>query len=110
MQSNFTDGFIKDIVETCEADPFYKGKTTYLITTDHGRGRGDRFVSHGADIRGAEQTWLMALGKGIPAAGETFNNGPFYTKQIAATIAELLGVDFTPDNGIKCEPFDPTYY
>lgn len=107
---HFTDGFIKDIVETCEADPFYKGKTTYLISTDHGRGRGDRFVSHGADIRGAEQTWLMALGRGIPAAGETSNNGPFYTKQVAATIADLLGVDFTPGNGVKCEPFDPTYY
>ena len=32
-----TDSFIKDIIETCEADPFYRGKTTYLLTTDHGR-------------------------------------------------------------------------
>ena len=107
---HFTDGFIKDIVETCEADPFYKGKTTYLISTDHGRGKGEKFKNHGADTRGAEQTWLMALGKGIPALGETSQNGPFYTKQIAATIADLLGIDFTPGNGVKCDPFDPSYY
>ncbi len=105
-----TDGFIRDIVETCEADPFYKGKTTYLISTDHGRGNGEKFKSHGADVRGANHTWLMALGRNIPAAGETENNGPFYTKQIAATIADLLGLDFTPGNGVKSEPFDPSYY
>ena len=105
-----TDAFIQDIVETCESDPFYKGKTTYLISTDHGRGRGEKFTNHGADVRGANHTWLMALGRNIPAAGETTNNGPFYTKQIAATIADLLGVDFTPGNGVKSEPFDPTYY
>ena len=106
----YTDSFIRDIIETCESDPFYKGKTTYLLTTDHGRGRGEKFVSHGADVRGANETWVMALGRGIPALGETSQNGPFYTKQMAATIADLLGVDFTPGNGVKCEPFDPTYY
>ncbi len=106
----YTDSFIRDIIETCENDPFYKGKTTYLLTTDHGRGRGEKFVSHGADVRGANETWVMALGRGIPALGETSQNGPFYTKQMAATIADLLGVDFTPGNGVKCEPFDPTYY
>ena len=107
---NVTDACIRDIVETCEADPFYKGKTTYLISTDHGRGRGDRFTAHGADIRGANHTWLMALGRGIPAKGETTDNGVFYTKQIAATVADLLGIDFTPGNGVKCDPFDPGYH
>ena len=106
---NTTDACIKDIIEACEADPFYKGKTTYLLTTDHGRGRGERFTGHGADLRGANETWLMALGKGIPALGETSDNGVYYSKQLAATIADILGLDFTPDNGVKCDPFDPEY-
>ena len=105
-----TDGFIRDIVQTCEADPFYRGKTTYLLTTDHGRGKLDRFKNHGGDIRGANHTWLMALGRGIPALGETKDNGPFYTKQLAATIADCLGIDFTPGDGVKCDPFDPSYH
>ena len=37
------------------------------------------------------------------------DNGIFYTRQLAATVADILGVDFTPGNGEKCAPFDPTY-
>ena len=51
----------------------------------------------------------MAFGKGVERLGETENNGPFYNKQFAATIAKVLGIDFTPDNGEKLEPIDPTF-
>ncbi len=105
----WTDGFIRDIVEFCEADPFYKGKTTYILTCDHGRGRGPAFRHHGESTRGSDETWFIAFGKGVPALGETTDNGVFYTKQFAATIAGILGIDFTPSNGEKSEPFDPTY-
>lgn len=108
--AHWTDRFIRYIVETCEADPFYKGKTTYILTCDHGRGRGAGFTSHGASVRGSEQTWFIAFGAGVPVLGETHDNGTFYTKQFAATIADILGVDFTPGNGEKCAPIDPTYY
>lgn len=104
---HWTDLYIRRIVEYCESDPFYKGKTTYLLTCDHGRGHGPAFRSHGESVRGSEQTWFAAFGKGIPVLGETSDNGVFYTKQFAATIADILGVDFTPGNGVKCEPFDP---
>ncbi len=107
---HWTDLYIRRIVEFCEADPFYKGKTTYILTCDHGRGYGAAFRSHSASVRGANQTWFIAFGKSVPALGETTNNGVFYTKQFAATIADILGVDFTPGNGEKCAPFDPTYY
>lgn len=104
---HWTDLYIRRIVEFCESDPFYKGKTTYLLTCDHGRGRGEGFRSHGESVRGSNETWFMAFGKGIPVLGETSDNGVFYTKQLAATIADILGVDFTPGNGEKCQPFDP---
>ena len=106
--AHWTDGYIRTIVETCEADPFYKGKTTYLLLCDHGRGNGTRFTSHGGGVRGSGNTWFMAFGKGVPVLGETTDNGVFYNKQLAATIADILGVDFTPDNGEKCDPIDPT--
>ena len=103
-----TDGFIKSIVEFCESDPFYKGKTTYMVLCDHGRGRGAKWEGHGADLRGSNETWFIMFGAGVPVLGETSDNGVFYNKQLAATIADVLGVDFTPDNGVKCEPFDPS--
>ena len=106
---NGTDKFIKRIVETCEADPFYKGKTTYMLTCDHGRGYAKAFTSHGARTKGSQNTWFMVFGKGIEPLGETSSNGPFYNQQVAATVANVLGIDFTPDNGVKQQPIDPHY-
>jgi hypothetical protein len=103
------DEYIKGIVETCEADPFYKGRTAYIVTTDHGRGFRRAFISHGVGIRGSENTWLMAFGRGMECLGETSNNGPYYSQQVAATIAKVMGVDFTPDNGVKQQPRDPHF-
>ncbi len=108
--AHWTDLYIRRIVEYCESDPFYKGKTTYILTCDHGRGSGAAFRNHGESMRGSNETWFMAFGAGIPAKGETTDNGPFYTRQFAATIADILGIDFTPDNGEKSVAFDPSFY
>ncbi len=104
-----TDFFIRRIVETCEADEFYRGKTTYIVTCDHGRGIKTGFVGHGSGTSGSNQTWFMAFGNDVEKLGETMNNGPHYNQQFAATIADILGVDFTPDNGIRQKPLDPHY-
>ncbi len=105
--ANYTDAFIRDIYELCESDKFYRGKTTYIITCDHGRGFGNEWSSHGSGTKGSEATWVRLLGKGVEAKGETSECGPFYTKQIAATIASALGIDFTPDDGAQLEPIVP---
>lgn len=102
--ANANDAFIRDIYEACEADRFYRGKTTYLITCDHGRGVDNEWTNHGGGTKGSEATWLMLFGKGIDARGEIADCGPFYNKQIAATIASILGIDFTPDDGAKLLP------
>ena len=107
--AHWTDLYIRRIVEYCESDPFYKGKTTYLLTCDHGRGTGAAFRFHSANIRGSEQTWFIAFGKDVPVRGETSDNGIFYTRQLAATIADRLGVEFRPENREECVPFDPDY-
>ena len=101
-----TDAFIRDIYEACEADKFYKGKTAYLITCDHGRGFAAEWSNHGSGTKGSEATWLMLLGKGIEAKGETSEVGPYYTKQVAATIAAILGIAFTPDDGGQLLPIE----
>ncbi|MBR6141549.1 MAG: hypothetical protein IKQ37_07305 [Bacteroidaceae bacterium] len=102
--ANGTDAFIRDIYETLEGDKFYRGKTVYLVTCDHGRGFGNEWTSHGSGTKGSEATWLMLFGKGIYPKGETSECGSFFTQQVAATIASILGIDFTPDNGVKLQP------
>ena len=102
--ANGTDAFIRDIYEALESDRFYRGKTTYLITCDHGRGFGNEWANHGRGTKGSDATWMMLWGKGIEPLGETTECGPYYTKQIAATIASILGIDFTPDDGAELLP------
>lgn len=91
-----TDALIKDLWDYVQNDAFYKDNTYFIITTDHGRGTGtekaSRWTSHGDEVQGADQTWIAVLGPTIKGTGES-KNEQFYTNQIAATIAEILGLD-----------------
>lgn len=90
-----TDQFIKEVWEYIQSTPQYKDKTTLIITTDHGRGTQpkDTWRSHGTDIKGAGEIWMAAIGPDTPAMGEV-KSGQVYQNQVAATVAELLGLDY----------------
>ena len=92
--ANTTDGFIKELWDFVENDSYYKGQTTILITTDHGRGTDpvDTWRSHGNSIDGADEVWLIAFGNGIKPLGEITTDSQYYSNQVAATIAKLLGI------------------
>jgi hypothetical protein len=88
------DRFIARIWTTLQALPEYRGTTTLLVTTDHGRGATVKdWSDHGKDVPAAENTWMAALGPDVPAlgvrAGVTVT-----TSQLAATIASAVGLDF----------------
>ena len=93
--ANVTDGFIKELWEFTQNDPFYKDSTTFIITTDHGRGTIpiDTWRSHGASVNGADEVWLIAFGKGVQPNGEIKLNSQLYSTQIAPSIAKLLGIE-----------------
>lgn len=97
QSANTTDGFIKELWEFTRQDDFYKNNTTFIITTDHGRGTNpiDTWRSHGKDIKGADEVWLIAFGNKIKSIGEQTNKSQLYSNQIARTIAEILGVEIT---------------
>ncbi|SHI64107.1 phosphoglycerate mutase [Arenibacter nanhaiticus] len=87
-----TDGLIKELWQYTQADPFYKDNTTFIITTDHGRGTDplDTWKGHGSSIKGAGEVWMVAFGKGVKALGELKENGQLFTTQIAPTIIKVL--------------------
>ncbi|NNG08851.1 MAG: phosphoglyceromutase [Arenibacter sp.] len=89
-----TDGLIKELWEFVQGDDFYKGNTTFIITTDHGRGTQplNTWKSHGGDIKGADEVWLVAFGKGVSPQGEITSQEQLYTNQVAPTVIEKLGV------------------
>ena len=89
------DHFVAELWNTMQQMPEYRGKTTFLITTDHGRGSGPvEWKDHGKKQRGSENIWLAVLGPDTPVLGERTDVAPITQSQIAATIAAFLGQDF----------------
>ena len=88
------DSYVRELWQAVQAMPEYRAKTTFILTTDHGRGAGPKaWRDHGADVKGAEQIWIAILGPDTDALGEC-RNTPASQNQIASTIAALLGEDY----------------
>jgi bisphosphoglycerate-independent phosphoglycerate mutase (AlkP superfamily) len=92
------DRFTEELWNTMQSIPEYRGQTTFIITTDHGRGSGPaEWKEHGVDQKGSENIWIAVLGPDTPALGERTNISPVTQAQIAATVAAFLGQDFAKD-------------
>ncbi len=111
--ANRTDDFLRQLWEAVEASPAWRGRTTLIVTTDHGRGnRPDMsWTEHSSPaylkmfpdylspftatgIEGSGQIWFAAIGPGVsaaspPAAGSCFTQG-----QVAASALTALGLDW----------------
>jgi hypothetical protein len=89
------DAFVAELWTQMQAMPEYRGQTTFIIATDHGRGDGRTgWRNHGQEVDGAEAIWLAVMGPDTPPLGERTNAVTVTQSQIAATIAALLGEDF----------------
>ena len=90
------DKYLKDIWHFVETTPEYKGNTTILITTDHGRGDENKYqwTSHGQKVKDSHQTWYAMLGKGVPSMGEVTKPEQTYTRELIHKISKLLNVSF----------------
>ena len=91
------DRMIADLWYLVQTDPFYRDSTTFLITTDHGRGwKPNKWTTHGFWAEGSGDIWMAVLGPDILPGGEIKSHGQVYQKQLAATIASLLGDPAAP--------------
>lgn len=89
------DKFVQQLWETMHAMPEYRDQTTFIITTDHGRGNGlEEWKEHGVDQKGSENIWIAVMGPDTEALGERANASAVTQAEIAATVAEFLGKDF----------------
>lgn len=105
--ANGVDQYIQRLWETMQSMDQYRDKTTFIITTDHGRGSGPTaWKNHGKTVDGAEDMWMAFLGPDTPALGERTNCDRVTQSQIAATLAALLGEDYhgaVPKSGAVIE-------
>jgi hypothetical protein len=94
-QINKIDRMIAELWHWAQTTPGYKDNTSFLITTDHGRGsRESKWTSHSTFIRGSSQTWMALMGPGIEPLGEIKQGQQLYQYQVAGMIAALAGEKF----------------
>lgn len=101
------DRWIRELWEKLQALPQYRGTTTLVITTDHGRGiLPSDWTSHGEKVPRSGQWWCAVLGPDTPALGERKQCAPVKQAQIAATLAALLGEDYRAAEPQAAEPIE----
>ena len=89
------DHFVEELWQRLQALPAYRDRTTFIITTDHGRGSGlVEWKEHGVEQKGSENIWIAVMGPDTPARGERAAGAEIHQAQIAATLAAFLGKDY----------------
>ncbi len=97
------DDYIRRLWETIQSMDEYRDNTTLIITSDHGRG-DDRtaWKSHSTSIPGCDVIWAAAVGPGIRPGHA--DHVQLTQSQIAATVAAVLGHDFTQSKAGIAQP------
>jgi len=89
------DEFVGDLWRQMQSIPQYRNNTTFIITTDHGRGSGpEEWKEHGIEQKGSENVWIAVIGPKTPPLGERHDVPRVTQSQIAATIATAVGKDY----------------
>ncbi len=91
------DAWIAEIWNFVNTDPEYKGKTTLLFTTDHGRGDAikSEWTSHGEKVKDCHEIWYAMLGANVPALGEVKKTEQVYQKELIHKVAAAMGKTFS---------------
>jgi hypothetical protein len=105
---NAFDAWLRDLWTWLQNDPDYRDRTLLVITTDHGRGdTAADWRSHGSKVAGSEFVWIAFAGT-TPMRGEWRNAPETRQSQIAATMAEALGLDYAAAVPEAGKPIDLT--
>jgi phosphopentomutase len=99
------DRFIGELWRTAQSLPDFRGRTSLILATDHGRGEGRNWTDHGRDVPAAERIWMAVMGPKTPPLG--VRRGYRGTQsQLAATVASLLGEDWQSARPDAAPPID----
>jgi hypothetical protein len=117
------DDFLRQVWDQLQSDPYYRGQTTLMVSTDHGRGEEPlaAWREHGSrrafqltpkeapeynetGVPGSDNVWMAAIGPAVDPAGAAAyrGGGCARSRQIAASALTALGVDWRglgPDVG-----------
>jgi hypothetical protein len=102
-QIHVFDESLSRLWKALDASETYRGRTTLIVTTDHGRPATPKdWVEHGEGLPGSEDIWIAVIGPDTPDRGETAPYPTVHQADIAATILGFFGLDpkeFNPQAG-----------
>ena len=84
------DGYLNRLISTLQQMGEYGKQTTLIVTTDHSRGQGANWKSHGTSDPSEKNVFLFATGRGVKKVGLTNSGGNH--AQIRPTIEYLMGL------------------
>ncbi len=87
------DRWLAGMWQELQSMPEYAGKTSLVITVDHGRGDGAAWTDHNDKTVGADKVWFAVLGPDTAPLGVR-SDVEVTQSQTAATVAQLLGLDW----------------
>lgn len=94
-----TDQRLQRLWEFLQKGSRYRGKTSIVVTTDHGRGNESAdWKNHGDDVEGAQYIWLAVISPESDKRGEQKAPQNLYQNQVAATLCRFLGLDYNEDH------------
>lgn len=94
-----TDEYFKQLWQFLESDKQYKGKTSIIVTVDHGRGATEKdWHKHGESVPEARYIWMAFISPDSALRGEWKEASTLYQNQIAATLSKYLGFDYAEQN------------
>lgn len=100
-----TDRYLQQLWQWLQSQPEFRGRTSILITTDHGRGSGlQQWRDHGAKVAGAGETWMAFVSPSMAMRGEWKAHPPLTTSQVAATLVSWMGYDWKAFNPAAAPP------
>ena len=104
------DGYLRDLWTTVQSLDEYRDKTTIIVTTDHGRGTSqESWRNHGNTVEGAQNIWAAFISPDSALRGEWTNTPTIYQNQIAATIARLMGLDYSKQSAQAGKPIEQLF-
>ncbi len=100
---HLADELLAELWQELQSNERYRGRTTLIVTTDHGRGRTPvDWAEHDAGVEGSQDIWIAIIGPDTPAQGEVRDLAGVTQSDIAATMLQYFDLDpkaFNPDAG-----------
>ncbi len=91
QSANQFDKMLLELWYMAQTTPGYRNNTSFIITTDHGRGKNTAaaWKVHGPFTPGSGEVWRAAIGPAVEPLGEITAAGKSYQKELPAIVEHI---------------------